>query len=165
MYDEKHKTYGQQDEILWLIFKDNAHIFGPYPTSVVREMILSGNLVQNVELCPENGYWFSLHEAKEVRTHFGIDAVFLSEDEEATMPDVARQEKTKKIEMDLTTQAQMPERLHVQSPNVAGSSAQKNKHLMQSLVEHTRERFWNFLILVCVVLGALIIWRIIRSMG
>jgi hypothetical protein len=64
-------------EKLWMIRKKDNHIVGPVSESQVKEMVDGGLLERDDELCPENGYWFYLHEVAEVRRFLGIEHVFV----------------------------------------------------------------------------------------
>lgn len=56
----------------WLIRTARNVIVGPYPRDKIRELILEGKLEVEDEVCPANGYWFSLHESEEVLRQLGI---------------------------------------------------------------------------------------------
>ncbi len=62
---------------LWMIRKRSNHLIGPLARDQVVEMVEKGHLDSEDELCPENGYWFSLHEVAEVRKQLGIKDIFV----------------------------------------------------------------------------------------
>jgi hypothetical protein len=68
----------------------NLVVLGPYLTDQVRMMVQQGMLEADDELCPENGFWFALHESGEVKKFLGIDYVArrMGPDDEATQPDI-----------------------------------------------------------------------------
>ena len=66
-----------QQSSLWMIRKKSNHIIGPLARDQVLEMVSRGHLEADDELCPENGYWFSLYEVDEVKKHLGLQEVFV----------------------------------------------------------------------------------------
>lgn len=66
-------------------------VLGPYVTDQVQDMLRQGLLDADDELCPENSYWFALHEAGEVKRFLGIGRLEFPSpagDEESTQPDL-----------------------------------------------------------------------------
>ena len=72
----------------WLVRTALNLIAGPYSREQVRQMILSGQLRAQDEICRSNHYWIQLHEREEVSAELGADVLaHLSNDadEEATL--------------------------------------------------------------------------------
>jgi hypothetical protein len=55
----------------WMVRKNDMRIFRPIPQAELIEKIVAGEIEANDELCPGNGYWFTLSEVNEVRAHLG----------------------------------------------------------------------------------------------
>ncbi|MBI3555351.1 MAG: hypothetical protein HY074_03685 [Deltaproteobacteria bacterium] len=126
-----------QEQIQWMVRKNSPHqapepghasapsgitVLGPFVTDQIHEMIEQGMLEADDEICPENSYWFGLHEVLEVKRFLGIDgfsvprATLAAADEESTQPDL---ETTKpdlaRTDEDKTPPGLMPD--HLQGPN------------------------------------------------
>ncbi|MGK5083064.1 hypothetical protein WDW37_07135 [Bdellovibrionota bacterium FG-1] len=56
----------------WLIRTASGFVAGPYPRPQIIELIQSGKLGLQDEVCCANGYWVSLHEYQEVERQLGI---------------------------------------------------------------------------------------------
>jgi hypothetical protein len=72
----------------WLVRTAQNLVAGPYSREQVRQMILSGQLKAQDEICRSNHYWIQLHEREEVSAELGSDVLaHLSNDvdEEATL--------------------------------------------------------------------------------
>lgn len=72
----------------WLVRTAQNLVAGPYSREQVRQMILSGQLKAQDEICRSNHYWIQLHEREEVSSELGADVLAsLSNDtdEEATL--------------------------------------------------------------------------------
>ncbi len=87
---ENHRIHPQTQ---WLVRKSGSAILGPYLTAQVRAMVEQGMLEARDEVCPENSYWFCLHEIQEVESKLGIPpeklkAILVNSDGEETQSDV-----------------------------------------------------------------------------
>lgn len=73
----------------WLIRKTDNTILGPYSVDQIRLFIQDKRLHANDEVCPGDGYWFSLIEREEVLRNLGIESpkLLTSEDDEDTQTD------------------------------------------------------------------------------
>jgi hypothetical protein len=70
---------------------DTYEVLGPFFTDQIRTMVKGNMLDANDELCPENGYWFALHETEELKRLLGVEGVAVSavaSDLESTDPDL-----------------------------------------------------------------------------
>ncbi len=74
----------------WLIRTTANQLAGPYSQEQVRQIVLSGQLIELDEICQENGYWLYLHEREEVLKQLGVVLPELSgvdsEGEEGEVP-------------------------------------------------------------------------------
>lgn len=55
--------------------REEYQILGPYLSDQVRVMIKEQVLEADDEICPENGYWFALHEKDDVQKYLGVDGI------------------------------------------------------------------------------------------
>lgn len=84
----------KNSEQQWLVRRAGNPILigGPYLTDQVREMLTSGSLDSDDELCVENSYWFTVHEKEEVLRLLGVTRSSASEQkglrEDETAPDL-----------------------------------------------------------------------------
>jgi hypothetical protein len=105
-------------------------VLGPYLTDQVRLMVQQGMLEADDELCPENGYWFTLHESGELKKFLGIDYVArrMGPDDEATQPDIEVTQPDIVMEAEAEVQASHssnPESTAmIQMPKAAGGKPQ-----------------------------------------
>ncbi len=78
-----------------MIRTEENWIAGPYLKDQVCEMILERKLTSQDEVCEANGYWISIHEREEIKTHLGIDVPRepLAEGEEITETQSSYQEE------------------------------------------------------------------------
>lgn len=70
----------------WLIRTTDNWIAGPYTKEQIKEMILSGKLSPQDEICAANHYWISIHERDEIKLQLGIEPppALSPDDEEIT---------------------------------------------------------------------------------
>lgn len=82
----------------WLVRKvaNGISILGPFWTDQVRLMLEQGMLAAEDEICAENSFWFAIREVSEIKKHFGVDHVPVSQraGEESTQPDLQIEEVT-----------------------------------------------------------------------
>ena len=63
----------------WLIRYPNLTFSRPISESEMLKIFTTGEMKPQNEICPSNGYWFSLQDVKEMRKHFGnisMDGLF-----------------------------------------------------------------------------------------
>jgi hypothetical protein len=60
-----------QTRPFWLIRKSDFRFLRPVAEHDLIQMIESGQLKSQDEICQANGYWFSLQDVAEVRAHLG----------------------------------------------------------------------------------------------
>lgn len=60
-------------EELWLIRTQANWIAGPYPRSRVVQMVQTGELGLQDEVCKSNSYWIFLHEREELLSQLGVE--------------------------------------------------------------------------------------------
>jgi hypothetical protein len=56
----------------WLVRTAKNLISGPYPKEKIQEMVASGELLPQDEVCEAHNFWISLHDRKEVLQYLGI---------------------------------------------------------------------------------------------
>lgn len=95
-----------QEQIQWLVRKNarlaplrpgevrgpsQVRVLGPFGREQIRLMIENGSLDADDEVCPENSFWFALHESAEVKRFLGIEKISFASNsraDEATQPDL-----------------------------------------------------------------------------
>lgn len=70
----------------WLVRTAQNLVAGPYTKEQVCQLVLQGQLSQDDDICPANGYWIPLHDRDDVFKHLGIHVPSLpgDPDEEIT---------------------------------------------------------------------------------
>lgn len=63
----------------WLIRTAKNKIAGPCTRDRIRELIVQKQLQPIDEVCPGNGYWFSLNEVNEVQEKLGLESSFIQD--------------------------------------------------------------------------------------
>jgi hypothetical protein len=96
----------------WLVRTSQNLIAGPYSRDQVRQMILSGQLRAQDEVCRSNHYWIQLHEREEVSSELGADLLAhlaLESDEEATLTRTDPAVTLRSSESEHSLDAQIPD--------------------------------------------------------
>ena len=76
-----------QTERAWLIRYPDFSFSRPIPESELKRKFKEGEMQPKEEICPGDGYWFSLQDVKEMRKHFGgmpLDGLFKKINDEVT---------------------------------------------------------------------------------
>ena len=92
---------------VWLIRHPDSTFSRPMPEEELLKMFSSGQMKPQDEICPGNGYWFSLQDVKEMRKHFGnipLDTLFKKVSEEVTQE---RMDVTRPIAVSAQMQANL----------------------------------------------------------
>lgn len=83
----------------WLIRHADHSFSRPISEPRLKELFDAGEMKPKDELCPANGYWFSLQDVREMRKHFGnipMDSIFNKSKEAADRERFAHTEKIMK---------------------------------------------------------------------
>lgn len=56
----------------WMVRTSNLQVLGPFSKDEVIEMIQSGEVLHQDEVCRGNSYWFFVHEQDELQKQLGI---------------------------------------------------------------------------------------------
>ncbi len=156
---------------LWLLRKWNqysADIQGPFYESQVKEMLLGSYMNPKDELCPSNGYWFSVDSFEEIYRHFNIEKNILvqaleNRREKALDPEgTAAGEESKTITNSLEAQSWQPKTQagasRVSAPIEVPATSVKPKRELLNL--------WPvFIFLLSILAGMVFIWilRLLRG--
>lgn len=138
----------QEANRTWLIRYANNSYSRPMPESELKKLFSSGEMKPQDEICPGNGYWFSLQDVNEMKKHFGtmsFDGLFKKVKEEITQE---RYVDTAPLVVPQAVRQSMKPRPQVKEEVVHDGSIQKASPLMKIL-----------LVLVTVmVLALLFVW-------
>jgi hypothetical protein len=156
----------------WLVRTVRNKIEGPFSIEVVRQMITEGKLGVQDEVCPSGGYWFGLHEEREVNETFGVrvprskvqaDQTQTETEVEKTDPDLDRTDPDRKAPGEARPAAAV-----VQIGSVAENA--QNKPGYASAIYKTRSEAkigaWRSLIwvlLLAIGFVVLSVWRLLMS--
>lgn len=72
----------------WMVRTSDCLLAGPYTADQIKGLVEEGHLTSQDETCPGNGYWFFLHEDKEVQSYLKIDALPLPVDPDAEITEI-----------------------------------------------------------------------------
>jgi ABC-type antimicrobial peptide transport system permease subunit len=67
---DSKKIMSKGQNLLWLIRKKSGEIIGPLDYEGLKKEIQLNQFNVNLEICPENSYWFTLRENEELAKFF-----------------------------------------------------------------------------------------------